>query len=129
MKRSIERTGCDNGSCRRGVSLIFCKRNVIYFGKIDLKCRISIQSISNTYLQLSLAPNCFYIETNEHFNSHKFSIFKFCVQLYICVVLQVVRSSASPLCFKFVSFPLSKGRQTPLPNSKSVKVTKHVIDF
>ena len=31
--------------------------------------------------------------------------------------------------FKFSAFPLLKGRQTPLSNSKSVKVTKNVIHF
>ena len=35
------------------------------------------------------------------------------------------------LCFnfKFSAFPLLKGRQNPLSNSKNVKVTKDVIDF
>ena len=31
--------------------------------------------------------------------------------------------------FKFNSFPLVKGRQTALSNSKIVNVTKNVIDF
>ena len=31
--------------------------------------------------------------------------------------------------FKFISFPLPKGRQTPLSNSESVKFTKNVIDL
>ena len=30
---------------------------------------------------------------------------------------------------KFSAFPFLKGKQTPLSNSKSVKVTKKVIDF
>ena len=42
--------------------------------------------------------------------------------------------SGSKLLFRgltldFFSFPLLKGRQTPVSNSESVKVTKNVIDF
>ena len=34
MKNLIDRTGCDNGSCGSGGSLIFCKRKVIFLGKM-----------------------------------------------------------------------------------------------
>ena len=36
IKTSIERSGCDNCSCRSNGSLIFCQRNVISLGKLIL---------------------------------------------------------------------------------------------
>ena len=61
--------------------------------------------------------------------------FLFNFLFFACVVQRnpkILKFDFSVLAFdflKFSPFPLLKGRKTPLLNSKSVKVTKNVIDF
>ena len=49
--------------------------------------------------------------------------------LEICSGSKLIFRSLACILFKFSSFHLLKGRQTPTSNRKCVKVTKNVIDF
>ena len=59
MKSSIERTDCDNCSCRSGVSLSFCKRHVIFL-RNTLTCSKAIN--------FRLSKTCCFNKTYDRFD-------------------------------------------------------------